>query len=80
MKTFDTILMGLTLGVARLLRGLLKTYNRLIGLVKTKPVIPFGKCDKVVRLRNNRSVSEVSDDWRPLPVTTDEHPQRRIIQ
>jgi hypothetical protein len=80
MRTFDTILMGLTVGVARLLRGLLRTYNRLIGLVRPQPPVPFGKCDKVVRLHNNRVVSEASDEWRPLPITTEEHPHRRIIQ
>ncbi len=80
MKTFDAIVMGLTVGVAKLLRGILKTYNRLKALVKPEPPTPFGKCDKVVRLHNNRTVSEVSDEWRSLPITTEELPQRRIIQ
>jgi len=80
MKTIDTILMSLTVGVARLLRGVLRTYKSLKALIKPENPSPFGKCDKVVRLRNNRSVIEAGDDWRSLPVTTEEHQQRRLIQ
>lgn len=80
MKTIDAILMGLTIGVARVLRGLLKTYNRLISLVRPEPMTPFAKCDKVLRLRNNRVVNDESGDWRSLPLTNEEAPRRQIVQ
>ena len=80
MKTFDAIIVGLTVGLARLLRVFLKTYNRLKALVNPETTNPFGKCDKVIQLRNNKSVSEESSEWRSLPITNQEQPQRRIIQ
>jgi len=80
MKTFDSILIGLTLGVARLLRGVLTTYNRLLGPRQNRVRMPFTKCDKVIRLRNNKEVTDASDEWRTPPITIEELPQRRIIQ
>ena len=80
MRTFDAIMVGLTLGVAKLLRGLLNIYNHLVALGKPKEITPFGRCDKIVRLRNNRVVKDANDEWRSLPVTTEEIPQRRIVQ
>lgn len=81
MKTFDSIIIALTLGVAKVLRGLLKVYNRLIALNKPTEPPPFGGCNKIVRLRNNRIVNDASDEWLSFPVTTEEKaPQRRIVQ
>lgn len=79
MRTFDAIMMGITVTVARLLRGLLKTYNRLMAPFRAKHVTPFGKCDKLVRLRNNRSEIRLRALSSSLP-STEEAPQRRIVQ
>jgi len=79
MRTIDTIMMGITVGVARLLRGLLKAYNRLMAPFRPKPVTPFEKCDKLVRLRNNRSDIRLRALSSTQP-STEEAPQRRIVQ
>jgi hypothetical protein len=79
MRTIDAIMMGITIGVARLLRGLLKTYNRLKAPFRANPVPSFGECNKLVRLHNNRSDAGRRGLSSSLP-TTEEAPQRRIVQ
>lgn len=79
MKTFDALIVGITVGVARLLRGLLTTYNRLMEPLRPNPVTPFEKCDTLVRLRNNRSDIRLRGLSSSLP-TTEEAPQRRVVQ
>lgn len=53
--------------------------KRLISSVEAEPMTPFGKCDKVRELRNNR----VELRLRSLPgslTTNEEILQRRIVQ
>ena len=80
MRLFDTIIMGITIGVARLLRGLLRVYNALVSPFREEPVLPFGKCDKVARLRNNRTDVRLSDLRVHLPTTSEDAPRRQIVQ
>ena len=80
MRTIDAIMMGITVGVARLLRGLLRGYNALVSLFREEPVVPFGKCDKVARLRNNRTEIRLRDLRAAFPTTTEESPRRQIVQ
>ena len=80
MRTLDAIIMGITIGVARLLRGLLRTYNALVSPFRGEPVVPFGKCDKVARLRNNKTDTRLRDLRVHLPTTSEEAPRRQIVQ
>jgi hypothetical protein len=80
MRTFDAIIMGITVGVARLLRGLLRAYNALVSLFSDEPVVPFGKCDRIARLRNNRSDIRLRDLRAHLPTTSEDAPRRQIVQ
>jgi hypothetical protein len=80
MRMFDAIIIGITVGVARLLRGVLGVYDRLINPLRDKPLSPFGKCDKVARLRNNRSSTRMRDLRATLPTATEETPHRQLMQ
>jgi hypothetical protein len=79
MRIFDAIMMGITVGVARLLRGLLKSYNRLLASFKAKPLTPLEKCNKLVKLRNNSLDIRLRGLSSSLP-STEGAPQRRIVQ
>jgi hypothetical protein len=80
MRTVDAIMMGITIGVARLLRGLLRAYNTLLSPFRKESVVPFGKCNKVARLRNNRSDTRLEDLRVHPPMTSEEAPRRQIVQ
>jgi len=80
MRTVDALMMGITVGVARLLRGLLRAYNTLISLFREEPVVPFGKCDMIPGLRNNRTDTRLRDLRAAFPTTTEEAPRRQIVQ
>jgi len=80
MRTFDAIIMGITVGVARFLRGLLVGYDRLMNLGRRDKVLPFGKCDRVATLRNNRTEIRLRNLRAPLPTTSEEAPRRQILQ
>jgi hypothetical protein len=80
MRTLDAIMMGITIGVARLLRGILRAYNAVLSAFQEEPVVPFGKCDRVQRLRNNRIESRLGDLRSPLLRTSEEAPRRQIVQ
>jgi hypothetical protein len=80
MRTLDTILMGITIGVARLLRGLLRASNALLRPFRGDSVVPFGKCDKVARFRNNKTDTRLRDLRVHLPTTSEEAPRRQIVQ
>jgi hypothetical protein len=80
MRTLDVILMGITIGVARLLRGLLWAYDAVVSTVREESVAPFGKCDKVERLSNNKTDTRLGDLRSPLLRTSEEAPRRQIVQ
>jgi hypothetical protein len=80
MRIFDAITRGITVGVARLLRALLRTYNTRLSTLRGEPVVPFGKCDRVARLRNNTSEIRLRELRAPLPMTSEEAPRRQIVQ
>jgi hypothetical protein len=65
--------------LVRSLKRVQATGRRLISSVEPEPMPPFGKCDKVRELRNNR----VELRLRSLPgslTTNEEILQRRIVQ
>lgn len=80
MRIVDAITIGFTVGVARLLRGLLHARSLLLRPFKAKRVSPFGKCDKISLLRNNRSEIRLRNLKATFPTTTEEAPQRQIVQ
>ena len=80
MRTYDAIVIGFTVGVARLLRGLLQARSLLLRLLKKESVCPFGKCDKNAPLRNNRSDIQLRNLTATFPTTTEETPRGHIVQ
>jgi hypothetical protein len=80
MRIVDAITIGFTVRVARLLRGLLHARSLLLRPFKAKTLSPFGKCDKIALLRNNRSEIRLRNLKATFPTTTEEAPQRQIVQ
>ncbi|MEY4669862.1 MAG: hypothetical protein RL518_2561 [Pseudomonadota bacterium] len=80
MKLFDVIIMGITVTVARSLRGLLRVYSRFVSPWRDETISPFGKCDKVTGLRNNRTDTRLRDLRGTFPTTSEEVIRRQLMQ
>lgn len=80
MRLFDTIIIGITIGVARLLSGLLRGCNALLRPFREDPVLPFRKCDREAQLSNNKIDTRLRDLRVHLPVTSEHATRRQIVQ